>query len=134
MNFRVEARKLPANIEVVLDKLCWMRQQQIWPNGLRYLWTDAFGLVLLVSLHRQLGDRSYLDEAEWLAGEVDRVLGRARGIRIGEASDRDGQYFHYLAKWLFALGRLGQLKGEYRNRAIALAHDIHRAFVIPGMA
>jgi hypothetical protein len=33
-------------------------------NGLRYLWTDAFGLVLLVSLHRQLGDRSYLDEAE----------------------------------------------------------------------
>jgi len=133
MNLGVEARKLPANIEVVLDKLRWMRQQRIWPNGLRYLWTDAFGLVLLVSLHRQLGDRSYLDEAEWLVGEVDRVLGRARGIRIGEASDRDGQYFHYLAKWLFALGRLGQLKGEYRNRAIALAHDIHRAFVIPGM-
>src|SRR3981189_3875369 len=133
MNFRVEASKLPANIEVVLDKLRWMRQQRIWPNGLRYLWTDAFGLVLLVSLHRQLGDRSYLDEAEWLVAEVDRVLGRARGIRIGEASDRDGQYFHYLAKWLFALGRLGQLKGEYRNRAIALAHDIHRAFVLPGM-
>src|SRR5712671_8170258 len=64
MNLGVEARKLPANIEVVLDKLRWMRQQRIWPNGLRYLWTDAFGLVLLVSLHRQLGDRSYLDEAE----------------------------------------------------------------------
>jgi hypothetical protein len=133
MNFRVEARKLPANIEVVLDKLRWMRQQRIWPNGLRYLWTDAFGLVLLVSLHRQLGERSYLDEAESLVGQVDRVLGRAHGIRIGEAPDRDGQYFHYLAKWLFALGRLGQLKGEYRNRAIALARDIHRAFVIPGM-
>lgn len=133
MTFRVEAKSLPANIEVVLDKLRWMRQQRIWPNGLRYLWTDAFGLVLLVSLHRQLGDRGYLDEAEWLVGEVDRVLGRARGIRIGEAADRDGQYFHYLAKWLFALGRLGRLKGEYRNRAIALAHDIHRAFVIPGM-
>jgi len=61
MNLGVEARKLPANIEVVLDKLRWMRQQRIWPNGLRYLWTDAFGLVLLVSLHRQLGYRSYLD-------------------------------------------------------------------------
>ena len=123
MALRVEARNLPANIEVVLDKLRWMRQQRIWPNGLRYLWTDAFGLVLLVSLHRHLGDRSYLDEAEWLVGEVDRVLGRARGIRIGEAPDRDGQYFHYLAKWLFALGRLGRLKGEYRNRAIGLEHD-----------
>ena len=54
MNLGVEARKLPANIEVVLDKLRWMRQQRIWPNGLRYLWTDAFGLVLLVSLHRHL--------------------------------------------------------------------------------
>jgi hypothetical protein len=116
----------------VLDKLGWMRRHNIWPNGLRYLWTDAFGLVLLVSLHRKLGERRYLDEAEWLVGEVDRVLGRARGIRIGEAADRDGQYFHYLAKWLFALGRLGQLKPSYRERAIALARDIHRAFVIPG--
>ena len=48
-----------------------------------------------------------LDEAEWLVAEVDLVLGRPRGIRIGEASDRDGQYFHYLAMWLFALARLG---------------------------
>lgn len=27
----------------VIDKLAWMRSQVIWPNGLRYLWTDAFG-------------------------------------------------------------------------------------------
>src|SRR5258708_10467427 len=121
MNLGVEARKLPANIEVVLDKLRWMRQQRIWPNGLRYLWTDAFGLVLLVSLHRQLGYRSYLDEAEWLVGGVDPVLRRARGIRVGEASDRAGQYFHYLAKSLFALGRVGQLKSEYHHRALAPA-------------
>jgi non-homologous end joining protein Ku len=33
---------------------------------------------------------------------------------------------------LFALGRLGQLKSEYRERAIALAHDVHRTFVVPG--
>ena len=120
------------DIAFVLDKLGWMRRHNIWPNGLRYLWTDAFGLVLLVSLHRKLGERRYLDEAEWLVGEVDRVLGRPRGIRIGEAADRDGQYFHYLAKWLFALGRLGQFKPSYRERAIALVRDIHRAFVIPG--
>ena len=30
-----------------LSMLAWMREQRIWPNGLRYLWTDAFGLVLL---------------------------------------------------------------------------------------
>ena len=119
-------------IDYILKKLRWMRQERIWPNGRRYLWTDAFGLVLLVSLHRASGEPRYLEEAEWLVAEVDRVLGRPRGIRIGEAPDRDGQYFHYLAMWLFALGRLGELKPQYRERGIALAKDIHRAFVIPG--
>jgi hypothetical protein len=64
--------------------------------------------------------------------DVQRVLGRRRGLRIGEAADRDGQYFHYLAMWLFALARLGDLNPEYRKRGVALARDIHRAFVIPG--
>jgi len=34
----------------------WMQAQRIWPNGLRYLWTDAFGVVLLVSFYRKLCD------------------------------------------------------------------------------
>jgi hypothetical protein len=119
------------HIDFVLAKLRWMREQKIWPNGLRYLWTDAFGLVLLVSLYKRLHEQRYLDEAEWLVSEVTRVLGRRRGIRIGEASDRDGQYFHYLAMWMFALARLGDMKPEYRHRGIQLARDIHRAFVIP---
>ena len=75
----------PPGIDYVLDKLRWMQEQRIWPTGLRYLWTDAFGLVLLVSLHRELGEKRYLHEAEWLVAEVERVLGRTRGIRIGEA-------------------------------------------------
>ena len=57
-----------------------MRAERIWPNGLRYLWTDAFGVVLLASLHAESGRRQYLDETEWLVGEVDRVLGRPRGL------------------------------------------------------
>ncbi|MFS8084661.1 MAG: hypothetical protein ACMG6H_03460 [Acidobacteriota bacterium] len=76
----------------VIDKLGWMRAEGIWPNGLRYLWTDAFGVVLLVSLYTELDERRYLDQAESLVEEVDRVLGRPRGIRIGEAPDRDGQF------------------------------------------
>jgi len=39
-----------ADTDYVLDKLTWMRERRIWPNGLRYLWTDAFGVILLVSL------------------------------------------------------------------------------------
>jgi hypothetical protein len=117
----------------VLDKLDWMRREAIWPNGLRYLWTDAFGLVLLVSLHEHSGERRWLDQAEDLVGDVDRVLGRPRGYRIGQAPDRDGQYFHYLAMWLFALGRLGVHLPEYRSKAIRVAKDIHPPFVIPGV-
>jgi hypothetical protein len=120
------------DVSYVLQKLAWMRAERIWPNGLRYLWTDAFGVVLYVSLCRALGEERWLEQAEQLVADVERVLGRRRGLRIGEAPDRDGQYFHYLAMWLFALARLGELKPEYRARAVALARDIHPAFVIPG--
>lgn len=116
----------------VLDKLRWLRAEGIWPNGLRYLWTDAFGVVLLVSLYEALGEECWLDEARRLVAEVDRVLGRARGLRIGEAPDRDGQYFHYLAKWMFALWRLGQVDPTYAPRAVDLIQEVHPAFVIPG--
>jgi hypothetical protein len=116
----------------VIDKLKWMRSQDIWPNGLRYLWTDAFGVVLLVSLYAESGERIYLDEAESLVAEVGRVLGRPRGIRIGQAPDRDGQYFHYLAMWLYALATLGQHIADYRRMGVELARQIHPAFVLPG--
>jgi hypothetical protein len=115
----------------VLDKLAWMRAEGIWPNGRRYLWTDAFGVVLLVSLYSELKQSSYLDEACWLVAEVERVLGRPRGIRIGEAEDRYGQYFHYLAMWLFALGVLGRHAPGYTQKGVEIARDVHEAFVVP---
>jgi len=119
-------------IDYVLQKLDWMRSERIWPNGLRYLWTDAFGLVLLVSLYQALDEERYLDQAEWLVAEVNRVLGRPLGIRIGEEADRDGQYFHYLAMWLYALSVLGRYRPSYREQGVALARQIHDPFVIPG--
>ena len=122
---------MKASVARVLKKLDWMREQRIWPNGMRYLWTDAFGVVLLVSLYLELGRNEFLDDAHWVVAEVERVLGRQRGLRIGEAADRDGQYFHYLAMWIFALSRLGKIVPEYRTKAIRLVKDIHRAFVIP---
>ena len=120
------------DVDPVLVKLDWMRAEHIWPNGERYLWTDAFGVVLYVSLFRSTRELRWLDAARALVADVERVLGRRRGIRIGEAADRDGQYFHYLAMWLFALARLGDIDPEYRERGVALARDIHPAFVIPG--
>jgi hypothetical protein len=120
------------DLDYVLNKLDWMRAEAIWPNGLRYLWTDAFGLVLFVSLFRETGEQRWLDEAERLVGEVDRVLGRPRGYRIGEAADRDGQYFHYLAMWLYALACLGEHQPAYRDKGIRIARAIHRPFVLPG--
>jgi hypothetical protein len=67
---------------VCVDKLSWTRAERSWPSGPRYLWTDVFGVVLLVSLYAALEERRYLDEAEWVVVEVDRVLGRSRGIRM----------------------------------------------------
>ena len=117
-----ESVAMPAckDITYVLDKLSWMRAERIWPNGQRYTWTDAFGVVLLVSLYAELGKRRFLDEAEWVVSDVDRVLGRPRGIRIGEAPDRDGQYFHYLAMWLYALSVLARYVPAYGARASIL--------------
>lgn len=113
------------NPRYVVDKLASTRAESIWPNGRRYLWTDAFGVVLLVSLYAALEERRYLDEAEWVVAEVDRVLGRSRGIRIGEAPDRDGQYFHYLAMWFYALSVLGRHIPDYGQKGLELVRQIH---------
>jgi hypothetical protein len=128
-----EGKTTDPGLEKAVKKLQWMRKRRIWPNGLRYLWTDAFGVVLLVSLYLETGEASYLEEAEWVVKEVYRVLGRPRGLRIGEEPDRDGQYFHYLAMWMFALYTLGRVKPEYADVAVDLARDVHPAFVIPGV-
>lgn len=119
-------------LDYIYAKLDWMRRNRIWPNGLRYLWTDAFGLILQVSLYARTDDRKHLDAAEALVREVNRVLGCPRGLRIGEAPDRDGQYFHYLAMWLYALAVLGRYRAEYRQQGVDIARNVHAAFVDPG--
>lgn len=121
------------DLEYVERKLAWMREHGIWPDGPRYLWTDAFGLVLLISLYRATGTERYLDEARELAAEVDRVLAQeAGGLRIGEEPEREGQYFHYLSMWLYALHRLGRIDPQYKARALELVRETHPRFVRPG--
>jgi hypothetical protein len=114
-------------------RLTWMRANRIWPNGLRYLWTDAFGVVLAASLYRDTRDAAYKQLADAVIEGVERVLGRPRGIRIGEEPERYGQYAHYHAVWLFAQHCMYLVTGDgsYRERALRLIGEIHDAFVTP---
>jgi len=118
-------------IQKVIEKLEWMKEKKIWPNGERYLWTDSFGVVNLLSLYKHLGDKKYLDEAKQVVDNVYSVLGRKKGLRIGQQPDRDGQYFHYLAKWMFALNELGKIEPQYHQMAVDLVRQVHPHFIIP---
>lgn len=119
------------NLEPVLDRLGRIREAGLWPHGPRDLWADALGVICLLSLFRITGEESYLADAEWVAQEVDRVLGRRRGIRIAERSDATGQTFRSQALWIFALHRLGQIQPQYKARALGLVREIHAPFVRP---
>ncbi len=113
---------------------------------------DAFRLVELVHLH--LGTHR-LDDARvgWISG-LDAPTGEKHptlgGLRIGKplperAADapydgrleweRDGQYYHYLTRWIEALCACARAsaRGEARERfldsARELAHAMHASFV-----
>ncbi|KAJ0422377.1 hypothetical protein BJY00DRAFT_311098 [Aspergillus carlsbadensis] len=116
----------------------------------RYLWTDAFGVLNLLTLHRETSSLSpesapadiYLTLAARLITTVHETLGRTRdgtsrlpgasddnplggGLRIGKMDaggpDGDGQYHHYLTLWMFALNRMSLACGERSYNDAAIA-------------
>ncbi|KAH6953875.1 hypothetical protein BKA56DRAFT_648477 [Ilyonectria sp. MPI-CAGE-AT-0026] len=84
----------------------------------RYLWTDAFGVCLVLA--KRL---------------VQTPLNG--GLRIGKLSasesDGDGQY-HYLTLWMFALNRVSLATDDpkFNYLAVQLAKSIHPRFVFRG--
>lgn len=132
MSLIAQVKPADPTLELALERLGRIRDAGIWPRGPRDLWTDALGVLFLTSLHHRSGEECHLAEAEWVAQEVDRVLGRRRGIRMGENPEARGQYFRSLALWIFALHRLGRVRDQYRHRALALVREIHAPFVRPG--
>ena len=106
-------------------------------------------VALVDEVHRTLG-RHRADDARkgWLSGEPDEVAlvhPTRGGLRIGKPMreraegapydpdlewERDGQYFHYLTKWMHALDQVARRTGEARFNAWAreLAIAAHRAF------
>ncbi|HEX5059981.1 MAG TPA: hypothetical protein VFV99_11510 [Kofleriaceae bacterium] len=119
----------------------------------RYLWTDAFALCNFIALHRATENPRYEALANKLVERVHHVLAphhdvehpTAAGLRIGKRLpergpndyfddelewDRDGQYFHYLTKWMHALDQLARATNRPRLNLWAreLAATAHRAF------
>jgi hypothetical protein len=99
-----------------------MRNERIWPTGARDLRTDAFGLVLRVSLHRSSGAVEHLDEACSLVTAVEREL-RLEADPIPD-----------VAMWIFALGRLARFEPGYRLHALELARGLHARLAADGQA
>lgn len=108
---------------------------QIWPWGkrVRYLWTDAFGIIMLLSLHARTGKTAYLDEARAVVADVEKTLCDTRCPRIGlEPPDRyHYSYAHYNAVWLHALHAMWLATGEheFHDKAIATVRATHPAFL-----
>lgn len=111
-------------------------------------------LRLVDQVHHVLGRHRPDDpRSGWLSGLAD-AAGDAHptggGLRIGKPLpergprepfdeqrewDRDGQYFHYLTKWMHALLRTAQATGQplFTAWACELARVAHRAFTVhPG--
>lgn len=115
----------------------------------RYLWTDGFGVINLITMHSEYNkygkdkeiDNRYLILADRLINAVHETLGRTRdgrsrlpgatdanplggGLRIGKTDDRgsdaDGQYHHYLTVWMFALNRMTRASGDMKYNRLAV--------------
>ncbi|KIJ41464.1 hypothetical protein M422DRAFT_172091 [Sphaerobolus stellatus SS14] len=118
----------------------------------RYLWTDAFGVCNFLTLYKRTQDQNYLILAERLITNVHDILGYTRdgksrlpgatddkplggGLRIGKieesGSDGDGQYYHYLTMWMFALNRMAVVSGknQFNDLAVQLVKAVHPRFV-----
>jgi len=111
-------------------------------------WRDL-ALLLVGQVHHILGrHRSDDPRSGWISGlaeaEGERHPTRG-GLRIGKSLnergpgepsderlewDQDGQYYHYLTKWMHALNRVSRVTGDpvYAGWAVELAQTAHAAF------
>lgn len=109
-------------------------------------------LRLVDQVHTILGRHREDDpRTGWISGlpeEEGKKHPTKGGLRIGKGMnerrsdepydeqlewDRDGQYYHYLTKWMHALNRLSRVTGDsiYNRWAIELAKVVHARFTYP---
>ncbi len=110
----------------------------------------SLALSLVDQVHETLGRHRQDDtRSGWISGldeDVGRLHPTAGGLRIGKEMnergpadpfdeqrewDRDGQYYHYLIKWMHALQCVAAATSEsvYSRWARELASKVHAAFV-----
>ena len=109
----------------------------------------GLALKLVDQVHNTLGRHRGDDKRTgWISG-LNEDEGRRHptkgGLRIGKGMnerrpddpydeqlewDRDGQYYHYLTKWMHALNRVSRVTGEsiYNRWAIELGKTVHARF------
>jgi hypothetical protein len=108
-------------------------------------------LALVDQVHTILGRHRTDDPREgWISGlseEEGRRHPTAGGLRIGKSLnerqrtdplderlewERDGQYFHYLTRWMHALCRVAAVTGEavYHRWAVELAEAAYAGFAV----
>ncbi len=104
-------------------------------------------LALVDAVHSCLGSYHNKDSRKgWISGSDDaKEHPTVGGLRIGKSLldraedepydekkewDRDGQYFHYLTKWMHALNQVAIMTkdAKYIRWAIELAKTAHKAF------
>ncbi len=109
-----------------------------------------FALDLVDQVHRVLGRHRDDDpRTGWISGLSEEEGERhptVGGLRIGKSMnerqpsepyddhlewDRDGQYYHYLTKWMHALDQVSRATENlaYNFQAVELAKAVHAAFV-----
>jgi len=110
----------------------------------------SLSLLLVDQVHRILGRHRDDDRRKgWISGLDERegaLHPTIGGLRIGKEMnergpddpfddrvewDRDGQYFHYLTKWMHALNRVSSVTGNptYRRWAIELSKTAYARFI-----
>ncbi|KAL4937221.1 hypothetical protein BDV06DRAFT_216045 [Aspergillus oleicola] len=128
----------------------WTPPQASGGHKGRYLWTDAFGVLCLITLHTETNRSNtppnpkdlYLILAARLIETVHNTLGYTRsgtrrlrgatdtnpvggGLRIGKLDesgpDGDGQYHHYLTLWMFALNRMSLASNDATYNNVAIS-------------
>ncbi len=109
-------------------------------------------LRLIGQVHHTLGKHRDDDPRKgWISGlgEDEGALHPTRGgLRIGKEQnerkpyepfderlewEQDGQYYHYLTKWMHALNRASEITGDltFNDWALELAEAAHTGFVYP---
>ena len=113
----------------------------------RYLWTDAFAVCNLLALGDVSGATKLVELVHRRLGQHGDAAHPTRGgLRIGKPLpergedepyderlewDRDGQYFHYLTKWMHALDQVARVTEDsrYARWSRELADVAFRRFV-----